>query len=142
MFKPANIVGIIIALLLIGSCYMEWVFIAPRDWHISGMQVPMDKAFRLGRPAFLSIWFTGISILLFLIPKIWAKRVNTYVTMLGMGWAIRSFLLITRCESGYCPEKKMGLYFFMLLTLLLIPANLFALVAERKGKENIVSAID
>ncbi len=121
---------------------MDWVYIAPRDWHIGGMKIPVDKAFRLGRPAFLSIWFTGFAILLFLIPKIWAKRVNTFVTMLGMGWALRSYLLVTRCESGYCPEKQVGLYLFMLFTLLLIVANMFALIAERKGKENIVSAID
>jgi hypothetical protein len=140
--QPHNIVGIIAVLLFLFICYQQWVFVAPRNWSIGGMHVPVDKDYRFGRPAMLSVILSAMQLVLFLIPAVWSKRVNVYICMLSIGWSIRGFLLLTRCEAGYCPEKLWPIYVYPLLAVAIMLINVWALLVERSKKTDIVSPID
>ena len=51
--------------------------------------------------------------ILFLLPAIWAKRTNIFFCGFNIAWAIRNYLLLSRCYSGECPEKKAALYILL-----------------------------
>jgi hypothetical protein len=60
-----------------------------------------------------------------LTPRVWAKRLNLLVAALNTGWAIRNFLLISACEAGDCPVKKMAFYFMLISSIFMMIAAFF-----------------
>ncbi|PZP49952.1 MAG: hypothetical protein DI598_06725 [Pseudopedobacter saltans] len=56
-----------------------------------------------------------LSIVLFLIPKIGAKRVNLFVTAINFAWGIRNFTIYSTCSGGICPARKIGLFISLIL---------------------------
>lgn len=111
--KYSQLTGFIAALALISVCFMPWAYIASLQTEITGMNT---TGTRFGRPGLLLIVLASLSGLLFLIPKIWAKRVNVMLGAVILAWSIRNYLLIGTCSMGECPEKKAGLYLLLLLS--------------------------
>lgn len=120
--KYSNYIGVLVALALIASCYVPWVYIESINTTVTGLKAEHTN---FGRPGLIHVFMSAIAILLFIIHKIWAKRLNVFIGALNFAWAIRNFLVVTRCELGECPVKKMGIYavlvlsFFMLLMSML-----------------------
>jgi hypothetical protein len=105
--KYSNIIGIVAALLLIAACFMPWTYYPDIQEYFTGFQTK-DNIY--GRPGKLFVIFAVISIALFAIPKVWAKRTNLLVTTLTIAYAIKNYFLFTSCYSGICPLKQMGIY--------------------------------
>jgi hypothetical protein len=114
--------GIVAALLLVISCFMEWVFIASKKISVTGLD---STGTDFGKPGALHLVLCGLFILFSLIPRIWAKRANVPVAALNMGWAIRNYLLISGCSGGECPEKQFALYLVMICSLAMLIASWF-----------------
>jgi hypothetical protein len=51
-----------------------------------------------------------MSIVLFALPFLWAKRFNMVLGALLLSWSFRNFLILSTCQMGECPEKKWALY--------------------------------
>jgi hypothetical protein len=66
-----------------------------------------------------------ISLILILLPKIWAKRTNLFVCALGVGSAIKSYILFVSCYNAYCPEKRIGIYLMLVATILMLICSAF-----------------
>lgn len=116
--KYSNYVGVLCALALILFCWLPWVYIESINTIVTGLST---GATNFGRPGGLHIFFAVLAIVFFLIQKVWAKRVNVFVVTLNFAWAIRNFILITQCEAGECPQKKLGIFaVFFFSTLILI----------------------
>ncbi|MDQ6812502.1 MAG: hypothetical protein M3040_01985 [Bacteroidota bacterium] len=115
--KNSNYIGIIAALLLIGSCFIPWVYIESIDTVITGLKAERTN---YGKPGILHIAFSVLSIVFFLIPAIWAKRTNLFIGAFNFAWAIRNFLLITHCDYGECPQKRFGIFAILLLSIVII----------------------
>ena len=100
-------IGIAAGFLLIVSCFTPWVFIESKK----------------------IVLFT-------FVQKIWAKRLNLFVTAINMGWAVRNFFIIAACQGGECPEKKSGIYFMLLASILMLISSLFPdmKLPDEKGK--------
>ena len=60
-----------------------------------------------------------------LLPKIWAKRSNLFICAVGVGYAIKSYVLFTSCYNAYCPEKKIGIYLMLISTIIMLVASAF-----------------
>ncbi len=110
--KYSQISGVALALVLIAVSFIPWVHIASIDATITGMHTTGTN---FGKPAFMNIFFSVIAIALFLVPKLWAKRVNLFICALNMAWAIRNFFVVTTCFGGECPAKKAGIYLLLVL---------------------------
>ena len=114
------------ATLLIISCYQPWVIVGSKQIAISGVDA---SGTTFGRPGYFNLLLTTFYIILTLIPKLWAKRINIFVATINVAWVIRNFLLLSRCEAGECPEKQTFFYIFifsgilMFVGALLTPAN-------------------
>jgi hypothetical protein len=126
MMKYTNWIGIAASLMLIVVCFNTWVYIPSVQLHIGGMQASGKHNF--GKPGMLHILLSAIAILLFLIPLVWAKRTNVFVAGFNMSWAIRNYIVLSKCYAGECPEKQSAFYILLaasslLLLMALLPTN-------------------
>jgi len=109
--KYSQTIGIVTALALIGICFLPWEYIAVKNAMLTGMDTrAIDNGKQFGRPGLLSIILSVIAIVFYSIPKIWAKRTNIFICMLNMAWGISRYILLTTCDAGDCPEKKVGIF--------------------------------
>ena len=122
LMKYSNYLGVVAAAALIVCCFVPWVYIQPIHTTITGLNTGQTN---FGRPGVIHIFLCVVAIILFLLYKIWAKRANVVVATLNFAWSLRNFLLITRCELGECPEKRLGIYAVILLSFFLLLMALF-----------------
>lgn len=105
--KYSQQIGILLCLLLIGSCYLPWAFIPGLNFEATGMN---SQRLNYGRPGMMHIILSVVNVVLFLIPRIGAKRVNLFATAINFAWAIRNFTIFSTCAAGDCPIRRAGLY--------------------------------
>ena len=105
--KYSNYLGILFSLGVIIACFLPWVYVQSLDLTISGWHT---EGTNFGKPGIIHTVLSSIVILLFLTPRIWAKRVNVFIAPVNLAWTLRNYLLVTQCELGECPEKRLGIY--------------------------------
>ncbi|HLY69818.1 MAG TPA: hypothetical protein VKR53_08810 [Puia sp.] len=128
--KYSMLVGILAAALLIISCFIPWTYYPDIDKTFTGF---FSQANAYGKPGKAIIFFSILSIILFIIPTIWAKRLNVLITAITIAYCIRSYALFTGCAGGVCPEKKIGIFSIIVFSTLMIIA---ALLPDLKLKDN------
>ena len=131
-------IGLVACILLIISCFLPWMYYA--DPHIATEAQKTFTGFytyqnQYGRPGKLLVLIAVIVLLLMLLPKIWAKRANLFITALGVGYAIKTYVLFTSCYNAYCPEKKIGLFIMMASMFILLVAAVFPDLKLEKEKK-------
>lgn len=120
--KYSQWIGIGAAILVMVACYLPWMEIPTLQKVVTGMD---SNGTNLGKPAKLNLIFCVISIIFYLLPKIWAKRINIIICLLAVAWAVRNFLLYARCEMGTCPEREFGLYLLLFGNIVMLAMALF-----------------
>src|SRR4051812_17807569 len=105
--KYSNWIGVAAALALIIVCFTPWTY--HNDVHLSFTGFISYQDY-YGKPGKFLVIFSSIAILLFLVPKIWAKRTNLFITGIMLAYAISLYIKYTSCYNGYCPEKQAGIY--------------------------------
>lgn len=120
--KYSQWIGIAAAILVVIACYLPWIEIDYLSKTLTGMDA---EGTNLGKPGKLHIIFCVLAAVLFLLPLIWAKRVNLLFCALGLAWAVRNFLIYARCEMATCPERRYGLYLVLLGSVVMLAASLF-----------------
>ena len=115
--KYSNHIGILAALGLIISCFLPWVYIETIHANITGLNAENTN---FGRPGLINIILASVSVFLFLIQKIWSKRLNLLICAFIVAWSVRNFLLVTQCNMGECPIKKPAIYASILFSFLLL----------------------
>ena len=146
VLKILHWVGLLACITLIISCWLPWTYYA--DDHILN---EADRTFtgfysfqnNYGKPGKMLV-FTGVfSILLIILPKIWAKRTNLFVCALGVGYSIKTYILYVSCYNAYCPDKKWGIYLMLYSTIAMLIASAFPNLALKETgttkKDGLVS---
>ncbi len=110
------------AIVLVVACFMPWVYIAPANLIVSGVDT---EGTRFGKPAYLHFILAAVIILFTFIKKIWAKRFNLMFAALNLAWAIKNYMVMSRCEAGECPVKQTGLYLVLIAALALLITTFF-----------------
>ncbi len=113
--KYSQFAGIAACIALIVVCYMPWSYVAEIQLEITGMQAGPQ----FGKPGLLNIILVSLMIVLFAIPRLWAKRTNLFVGAFNIAWSLRNYLLVGSCSGGICPEKKAGIFLLLFLSLLI-----------------------
>jgi hypothetical protein len=54
-----------------------------------------------------------------------AQRINIFLAAFNIGWSLRNFILLGRCEAGECPVRKSALYLYFICSILLMLSILF-----------------
>jgi hypothetical protein len=120
--KYSNLVGIFAAAAMMVACFLPWAYYPDLDKAFTGF---FSQHNIYGRPGFFFLFLGTAAILLFLIPRVWAKRSNLLVSALIMAFAVKTCVLFTACYRGTCPTMRVGLYLLLASTgLLLIAAVL------------------
>lgn len=112
--KYSQTIGVIAALAVIIACFLPWSYIPGQQIVVSGVKTAGTN---FGRPGVLSIVTASISIIFFLLPKIWAKRTNVLIAAVSVSWAVRNYLIFSACMMGECPQKRIGLYLLLLFSI-------------------------
>ncbi len=113
--KYSNQIGALSSLLVILSCFLTWVIIPVSEIPVTGFQT---EGTGFGKPGIVNVFMSTISLVLFLIPRIWAKRANLFFAAFNLAWAFRNFILVSTCHGGDCPTRKAGLILLMAASLL------------------------
>lgn len=109
---------------------MPWSVLPLRNIVLSGLHA---EAAGYGKPGLLTITLNSAMALFFLLPFIWAKRTNVFIAALNIAWSIRNYILLTACNAGECPQKKIAVYLLIILSFaILLCTFLPKIQAKRK----------
>ena len=112
--KYSQLLGCIAVVLLAAVCYLPWSYIEENNILITGMSAPGTL---FGKPGLMHFVLGGILILLFLIPRLWAKRTNVFFGAVNLAWSVRNYILLSTCYMGECPKLRYGIYLEILLCI-------------------------
>ena len=130
--KYSQWTGIVAALLIIAACFMPWAYFPDLGKDFTGF---FSEKNIYGRPGKVLIFFSVIEIVLFAIPKVWAKRANILVSALTIAFAVKSYILYTSCYGGLCPDKRVGIFLMLGATLITLIAALVPDLPVKEGKQ-------
>ena len=114
--------GLLACVLLIISCYLPWGYFADINQTFTGFYSYQNN---YGKPGKLLFATAIIVFVLMLLPKIWAKRTNLFVCALGVGYAIKSYILFSTCYNAYCPQLQPGIYLMLFSIIVMMLAAVF-----------------
>lgn len=119
--KYSQLVGIVGSLLLAAASFMPWAWYPDLGKEFTGFFSEQD---RYGRPGDILLFFCVVMILLFVIPRIWAKRTNIFMAAITLAFVVRCYILYTGCYRGICPEKRVGIFLVLLGAVIAMTATL------------------
>ena len=61
-----------------------------------------------------------MNVVFFLVPQLWAKRINPFIASISFAWALRNLLLLSTCRNGECPERFVWLYIYFIAALVVL----------------------
>jgi len=114
--------GIVAAITLIISCFLPWAYYPDLKDTFTGFYSYQNQ---YGKPGKMIVVISAIVLLFILLPKIWAKRVNLFLAALGLGYAIKSYILYSGCYNTYCPQKQAGIYVMIFSAIILLITTAF-----------------
>jgi hypothetical protein len=115
--KYSQWIGIAAAIILVLACNMPWTYHPDLQKNFTGF---FSEGGIYGVPGKVFIVMCIVASILFLIPRVWAKRTNFLICALVMAYAIKSFILYSGCYRGICPEKKAGLWIVLASAALML----------------------
>lgn len=119
--KYSQLIGVLAVGLLVASCFMPWAYYPDIDKTFNGF---FSEQNQYGKPAKLIIILGSFAVLMFLIPKVWAKRWNLLITALIVAYGIKNFITYSGCYNTYCPEKKAGIWIMLASSVLILVMSL------------------
>lgn len=131
--KYSQQIGIIAALLVIYSCTIPWIEISNLHLTLNGLNGYVNTNITFGKQIIPHTFFSILAVPLFLINRIWAKRLNIFICFLNISWAIKNFILFRLCRPE-CPETKMGLYLLVISSLIMMIMSLLPKVEVSSSK--------
>lgn len=127
--KYSQLIGVFLVAGLIGICYIPWVHLPGLPKDVSGADTTGTN---WGRPLTFFLIFGGLMLLMFLLPTVWAKRTNFFAGALMVSYAVRTFIVFSLCDMGYCPERKAGIYLMLIFSLLAFAMTLMPKLIIKK----------
>ena len=116
--KYSKWIGLVAVLMVLIACFMAWIVVPAEHLVIGGLHASGPHNF--GKPGLLNIFCSVFAAVFFLLPRIGAKRANIFFCGFNVAWAIRNFILLSRCYGGDCPVKQPGLYLLVAATILML----------------------
>ena len=128
--KYSKYIGILAALLMVAACFMPWTFYPDLGKTFNGF-FSQENAY--GKPGILLSMLAAISIILFLVPRVWAKYWNIFFSAIIFTYALKSFVLFAGCYPKGCPEKLIGIWLMMAAASIVLLASLMPETRSRNS---------
>ena len=130
--KYTQIIGLLAALALIFICFIPWVYVPSLQIYLSGINGKGSPELNFGSQVKSHGFLALLMGVCFLVPRVWAKRLNVFLGAINLSWAFKNFLIFSMCRAGECPEKQMGLYLLLIVSAILLVASLFPKLELKK----------
>jgi hypothetical protein len=130
--KYSKLIGVGACLILIVGCFIPWAYYADINKTFTGF---FSENNSYGKPGKFLVFFGVASAALILLDKVWAKRTHLFFSAVGVGYAIKTYILFTSCYNAYCPEKKAGIYIMLYSTILILIVSIFPDMKLKKSSE-------
>ncbi len=134
--KYSKWIGFAAAITVLLVCYLPWVYVPSVQLEIAGMFASGKHNF--GKPGLMNMVCTTGAAILFLLPRVWAKRTNIFFCGFNVAWAVRNYIMLSRCYGGDCPEKKIGLYLLVAAAALMLLMSFLPDIAIKEEKQQAV----
>jgi hypothetical protein len=121
--KYAPYIGIAAALLLIICCFLPLAYYPDLNENFTGFY---SKQNHYGKPGIAFISLSLIAIVLFLIPKLGARRANQFVGVLIFAYALKTYIIFAACYYSVCPQIKSGLIGMLLFSAIILVCSLLS----------------
>ena len=129
--KYSNYIGIFCSAAIVATCFLPWVHISSLNVTLSGVNGKVSDNLSFGTQLIAHTVFAVTMGILFLVPKVGAKRANILIGAIQLSWAIKNFTVFTMCREGECPEKLAGMYILVFFSVTLLIMSLFPAIKEK-----------
>ncbi len=120
--KYSQVIGILAAIVLVLSSFMHWAWYPDLEEYFTGFYSYNSN---YGRPGRYLMMFATVAVIMFLIPRIWAKRINMFLNVLILAYAIKTFILFSGCYKGICPVRQIGMWIMLFSSAVMLLSALF-----------------
>ncbi len=128
-----HIIGLAASFMIVVACFMPWVHYNNINETFTGFHVTrFSTGNYYGKAGYIICFFTAIILLLILLPKIWAKRVNLFLSAILFAYCIRTYIIFTSALFEGEVEKKAGIYLIVILSFIMLLASVFPKMGEGK----------
>jgi hypothetical protein len=129
--KYSQPIGVLAAIILILSGFLNWAWYPDIHKYFTGF---FSENNMYGKPGKVFIYFASVAIILFLIPRVWAKRVNIFLCAIMLAYAAKNFIIFSSCYRGICPVKQPGIWVMLGACIVMVIASLFPDTAVKEQR--------
>ena len=115
MISSKRILGLLACVLLLASCFFGWAYYPDINEQFTGFY---SKNNYYGRPGILLGAVAAIGVAAYLFNKVWLYRINLIIAAIGMGYAVKTWLLFSSGYDGFTPNTLPALYVMLAAALL------------------------
>jgi len=120
--KYSQWIGIAAAIILVIAGFLPWTYHPDLNKNFTGF---FSENNVYGKPGYVFVIMSIITIVFFAIQRVWAKRWNMFICALVLSYAIKSFIMFSGCYRGICPDKLAGLWIMLASAVLMMVMALF-----------------
>jgi hypothetical protein len=120
--KYSQWIGIAASILLVIAGFLPWTYHPDLNKNFTGFFTENNV---YGKPGYVFVVMSIITIVFFAIQRIWAKRWNMFICALVLSYAIKSFIMYSGCYRGICPDKLAGLWIMLASAVIMMIMALF-----------------
>ena len=132
--KIIHWLGVSACIVLIISCFLPWANYNDGTIRESFNGFYSHNNF-YGKPGWFLV-ISGVVILIFMIlPAIWAKRANLFISALVVGYCIKTYIVFASCYNNYCPVKQAGIYWMLISSVIILVASIFPDLGSTRKKD-------
>ena len=120
--KYSQLIGILSAAALIGSCFLPWTELPLQQIVYNGLYAKANDYLTTGHQWMPHSFLALVAIVFFAVKNKTAKQANILVAFINLAWAIKNFILFSLCRPGQqieCPQLRIGLVLVVLLSVII-----------------------
>ncbi len=137
LIKIIHWVGIVSIISLIVVCFIPWTHYNSINETFTGFHVNrFTTGNYYGKAGIPITVFASVILLLMLVPKTWAKRINLFVAAVLFAYAIRTYIIFGSALFEGEVVKLPGIYLVVVLSFIILVSTLFPKVEIGKTDEN------
>jgi hypothetical protein len=119
---------------MVVACFLPWVHINSIHETMNGFNPrPFATGNNYGKAGKFIVAITSIIFIGMVLPKIWAKRLNLFLSALLLAFVLRTYVIFTGSLFENEVIKKPGIYLIVISALLILFSSVFSKVNSGKA---------
>ena len=124
--KYSHIIGVFACIAIIGACFMPWCHYNNINETFTGYHVTrFSTGNYYGKAGKIITVFSLLVLILMMIKKVWAKRINLFMAASLFAYTIRTYIIFTSALFEGEVEKKAGIYLIVILSTVIMVSAAF-----------------